>query len=153
MKKINLLFVTVLLISTEREARACNGDCDKYNFKYYGTRAALGTIVVVPLLGLAFDRKPDSPYLQALGFTALAAGVGWGIGAAATFPDGNINDDALIALIALPVVLGMVATVLVYRFWPRGRGRFGASAVPRLLPVFSVTPSSSQVSIGFTYRL
>jgi len=77
MKKINLLFVTVLLISTAREAHACNGDCNAIFLAVTGT-AAVGTIVVAPLLGLAFDRKPDSPYWQALGFTALAAGVGWG---------------------------------------------------------------------------
>lgn len=115
-----LLWVPVLLVSQPEKANACDPNCDGFLFLTFGTPAALGTTLIAPLMGLALDRKPHSPYWPAVGFTALAAGVGWGIGAAATLPTGEqVDNNGLLALAALPVAMGSVATFLVYRHWSR----------------------------------
>ena len=143
------LFVAVLFISTAREAHACDGNCDGFAFVFVGTPAALGTIVVAPLVGLAFDRGPDSPYGEALGATILAAAVGWGIGAAVTLPDGEISETATAGLIVLPVLAGVTATVMVYRHWVDTE----SDALLGQGPDVWVAPSAGGFSIGLTWRL
>jgi hypothetical protein len=148
------LLVSASLLAPLRQAHACDPNCDAVRFFILGTPAALGTILVAPLVGRAVDRKPGGRYWQALGLTALAAGVGWGIGAVVTFPSDEqvTGTTSILGLAALPVVLGTLATVLVYRSGPRGREE--ASAVnPRVLPLLSYAPSSQRLSVGVTLRL
>lgn len=148
------LLVSASLLAPLRQAHACDPNCDAFRFVIYGTPAALGTILFAPLVGHIVDRTPGGRYWRALGFTALATGVGWGIGAAATFPSGEqVNGTTpTVGLIALPVVLGTMATVLVYRSGPRTRGEDSAAG-PRLLPLLSYAPSSHRLSLGVTLRL
>lgn len=110
--------IVILFLLQPESANACDPNCDFVAFFVEGTPFALGTIVIAPLLGLAADQKPNSPYWQALGFTTLAVGVGWGIGMAKTSPQGEQVEDVS-RLVALPVVMGVAATFLVYRFWTR----------------------------------
>lgn len=145
--------VTLLLLLPAGRAHACDPNCDAFVFGIAGTPAAAGTILLAPLIGRIVDRRPNSPYLQALAFTVLGAGIGWGIGAAVTFPSGEqVEESTAAGLAALPVLLGSAATFLIYRFWPRGVNRESAVG-PRLLPVVSVTPSAKRASIGATWRL
>jgi glucose uptake protein GlcU len=147
------LLVSASLLVPLRQAHACDPNCDAVGFFILGTPAALGTILIAPLVGRAVDHKPGGRYWQALGLTALATGVGWGIGAAVTFPSGEQVEGttSIIGLAALPVVLGTLATILVYRSAPRTRD-MGSAVEPRVLPLLSYAPSSHRLSVGVTLR-
>ena len=147
------LLLAAFLLSRPGEARACNGNCEYLAFLLTATPAALGTTIVAPLVGLAADRRPNRPYWQALGFTALAAGAGWAIGASVTSSSGNqVSGPVLVSLVALPVVMGSAATYLTFRFWPRGEGAT-TSTLSRLAPTIWVAPNTSGVSFGVSLRL
>jgi hypothetical protein len=151
------LWVTALAVglfaSLPREAAACDPNCDQFGVLILGTPAALGTVLVAPLVGLATDRRPNRPYWQALGFTTLAAGAGWGVGMAVTSPtDDQVREAGLVALAALPVLLGSAATYLTYRFWPRPEGAT-SRASRRRSPMIGVTPTPNGISFGASVRL
>ena len=142
----------VMLAAMPRQAHACDPNCDAFAFIIVGTPAALGVILIAPILGGLLDHRPNSPYLRALGITVLGTAIGYGIGAAATFPSGEQMDmTAAYGLAALPVVLGTVATILVYRNWSRGDAD-GDVAEPRLSPLVNYVPSERRVSVGLTWR-
>jgi hypothetical protein len=147
------LLVVTLFVSLPPQAMACDPNCDLFLFAFVATPAALGTVLVAPLVGLATDRRPNSPYWQALGFTTLAAGAGWAIGVAVTSPTGDqVSGAGSWALTAIPVLLGSAATYLTYRFWPRGEGAT-TSTLSRLFPTIWVAPNASGVSFGASLRL
>ncbi len=153
MKLTPLIPVAALLVSLPGQAMACDPNCDLFGFTIVATPAALGTILVAPLVGLGIDRRPNRPYWQALGFTTLAAGAGWAIGLAVTSPTGDqVSGVGFWALTAVPVLLGSAATYLTYRFWPRGEGAT-TSTLSRLAPTIWVAPNTSGVSFGASLRL
>ena len=141
----------VMLAAMPRQAHACDPNCDAIAFFIVATPAALGVIVIAPVLGRALDDRPNSPYLPALGITVLGTAIGYGIGAAVTLNGEQIDDAAIIGLAALPVVMGTVATILVYRNWSRGDAD-GDVAEPRLLPLVNYVPSERRVSVGVAWR-
>ncbi len=145
--------VTALLVSVPQEAEACDPNCDLFVFAIIGTPVALGTIVVVPLVGLAIDQGPESLYLRSLIFTTLAAGIGWGIGVAVTSPTNDqVSEEVALALTALPLLFGSVATYLTYRFSSRPEN--GTPQASRgLQRAVWVVPTTRGVSLGVTLRL
>ena len=146
--------VAALLVSLPRQAVACDPNCALVEFLYVATPAALGTVIIAPLVGLAADQRPNRPYLPALVFTTLAAGAGLGIGVAVTSPRGDdkVSGAGLVALTAVPVLLGSAATYLTYRFWPRGEGAT-TSTLNRVAQTIWVAPNASGVSFGASLRL
>lgn len=73
------LIVAPLLLLPPKRAYGCDPNCDWLVFFHLGTLAATGTIVFAPLIGLIADQRENSPYLQVLAFTAVGAGLGWGL--------------------------------------------------------------------------
>ena len=149
-----LTFLAVgLFVSLPRRAAACDPNCDQALFAFVGTSAALGTVLLAPLIGHVADRRPNRPYWQALGFTTLAAGAGWAIGMAVTSPPGRqVRGAGLWALAAVPVLLGSTATYLTYRFWPRPQ-RPTSRASRALSATIWVAPNPNGVSFGASLRL
>ena len=145
--------VTGLMVSIPQEAEACDPNCDLFVFAIIGTPVALGTIVVVPLVGLVIDQGAEGRYWQSLGYTTMAAGVGWGVGLAVTLPtDDQVSESGALALAAVPFLLGSLATYLTYR---RSSSRGVGTPQPSegLRPAIWVVPRSRGVSLGVTLRL
>lgn len=145
--------VTALLVSVPLEAEACDPNCDFAIFAVIGTPVALGTIVVAPLVGLAIDRGGSSRYWQSLGYTALAVGIGWGIGVAVTLPtDDQVSEWGVLALTAVPLLFGSLATYLTYSL-SSSRGLGTPQSSRGLRPTVWVVPSTRGGSLGITLQL
>ena len=142
------------MVSVPQEAAACDPVGDDFCIvAFIGTPVALGTILVAPLVGLAIDQGPGSLYFRSLGYTTLAAGIGWGIGMAVVSPEGEqVSEAGAWALAALPLLFGSVATYLTYRLSSRPEN--GTPQASRgLLRAVWVVPTTQGVSLGVTLRL
>ena len=146
------LFFLSTAIAPVSPAHACNGSCDYLALILVGAPSALGTTIVAPLVGLGIDKASDgedSPYWTAVGFTLVASSAGAWI--AFQRYDEVSSSRAIVESIAFPVVLGSVATVLVYTLWPRSNDT-ASKEFNQNVPQIAFTPTKDGGFIGFSWQ-
>ena len=114
--------------------------------------AALGTTIVVPLVGLGIDKasgRENSPYLPAVVFTVVASSAG-AVLAMNRF-DGRVSSRGKREAIGFPLLFGSVTTVLVYTLWPRSNDT-ASKEFKQNVPRIALAPTKDGGFIGFSWQ-
>ena len=141
-----LLLIAGLVCGLPQRAMACDPNCDVFMAVVYGVPSALGTTIVAPLVGRALDTREHSPYWTAVGVTAAASGVGVLIAASGTDELHGGGGQ----MIALPILIGSLATLLVYRYWPRRSDAAVEASAAR--SAWSIDPMVGPSTVGLRLR-
>jgi hypothetical protein len=139
-----------LLSMLPQKAWACDPNCDVVVAVLVGVPTAALTTLIAPLVGRALDTREHPPYWTAVGVTAAASG--GGVLLAASRADVLGHERDVYRMVAVPAVMGVVATVLVYRYWPRREDGSTGMKGPRQSATIVATPVEGGGTIGVHLR-
>ena len=119
MRSVIILLSVFLMIWPNKANADHEGPSDRDAVLIVGTTIALGSTIIFPLIGLAAYDGREPPYWKAVGFTFLASEMGVIIGAFSLKETGLSATELATRGFFIPVIFGMVATILTYRYTPR----------------------------------
>ena len=151
--KMVVIFLIILLIAWPSNVNAGHDgiqETDRELSLIIGTIFASGSTIIFPLVRLASDDREHSPYWRAVGITFLASESVVLIGAVSLDERGNSLTELVTKFIVLPVVSGMVATFLSYKYLPR-RSAKSSTVLWKYAPQVSVSPVARGGSIRLNW--
>ncbi len=109
----------------------------------FGTIITSGSAIIFPLVGLALDGREHSPYWRTVGITFLASEAVLLIGV-------NTLEDFTTRTAIFPVLTGLLATTLSYKYLPRRTAK-SSTALWQYVPQVSVSPLDRGGSIKLNW--